>query len=127
MILKLINTALTTIQGAKITGFLLTIEYISLVGEKDISSLDSLSSVAPFRIVNIGNSEKIKLLDFIEEIENIIGKKAIRNYMPMQKGDVPATWADATLLQQLTDYSPKTNFKEGIAKFISWYREHYKI
>ena len=88
---------------------------------------DSLSSVAPFRVVNIGNSNKIKLTDFIDEIEKIIGIKAIRNYMPMQKGDVPATWADSNLLQNLTGYNPKTNFKEGIAKFINWYRDYYKI
>src|SRR5690606_18779466 len=63
---------------------------------------DSLSPVAPFRIVNIGNSDKVRLLDFIEAIEDCLGQKAIRNYMDMQKGDVPATWADANLLQQLT-------------------------
>ena len=80
---------------------------------------DSLSSVAPFRVVNIGNSNKVKLTDFIDEIEKIIGIKAIRNYMPMQKGDVPATWADSNLLQNLTGFNPKTNFKEGIDKFIN--------
>ena len=86
---------------------------------------DSLSNVAPFRVVNIGNSNKIKLLDFIDTIEDILGKKAIRNYMPMQKGDVSATWADASLLQNLTGYKPKTNFKDGIARFIEWYRKYY--
>lgn len=86
---------------------------------------DSLSNVAPFRVVNIGNSNKIKLLDFIDVIEDIIGKKAIRNYMPMQKGDVSATWADTSLLQNLTGYKPKTNFKDGIANFIKWYRNYY--
>ena len=92
---------------------------------KKASNLDSLSTVAPYRVVNIGNSSKIKLLDFIEAIEDNLGKKAIRNYMPMQKGDVPATWADASLLNSLTDYTPQTNFKDGIANFIDWYREHY--
>ena len=86
-----------------------------------------MSTVAPFRVVNIGNSDKIALLDFIEAIEQNLGKKAIRNYMPMQKGDVPATWADASLLQELTNYRPKTNFKDGIANFIKWYREYYNI
>ena len=86
---------------------------------------DSLSIVAPFRVVNIGNSNKIKLLDFIDAIEDIIGKKAIRNYMPMQKGDVSATWADASLLQNITGYKPQTNFKDGIANFIKWYRNYY--
>ena len=82
---------------------------------------------APFRIINIGNSNKVKLLDFIEAIEDILGKKAIRNYMPMQIGDVPSTWADASLLQRLTKYRPQTSFKEGIAKFVNWYREYYDI
>ncbi len=86
---------------------------------------DSLSMAAPFRVVNIGNSNKIKLLDFIEVIEDIIGKKAIRNYMPMQKGDVSATWADASLLQKLTGYKPQTDIKEGITRFIEWYRDYY--
>jgi UDP-glucuronate 4-epimerase len=86
---------------------------------------DSLSSVAPFRVVNIGNSEKIRLLDFIDAIEDELGVKATRNYMPMQMGDVPATWADAELLYRLTGYRPRTNFREGIANFVTWFREYY--
>jgi UDP-glucuronate 4-epimerase len=86
---------------------------------------DSLSEVAPFRIVNIGNSEKIRLLDFIDAIEKELGKSAIRNYLPMQMGDVPATWADATLLKRLTGYQPSTDFKWGVAEFVSWYKEYY--
>jgi UDP-glucuronate 4-epimerase len=93
--------------------------------DKNNHNLDSLSPVAPYRVVNIGNSSKVKLLDFIDSIEEILNKKAIRNYMPMQKGDVSATWADATLLKNLTGYSPKTNFKDGIASFIKWYRGYY--
>ncbi|MGJ8561829.1 MAG: GDP-mannose 4,6-dehydratase [Litorimonas sp.] len=88
---------------------------------------DSLSPVAPYRVVNIGNSQKIRLLDFIEAIEDVLGKKAIRNYMPMQMGDVPATWADASLLQSLTGYSPQTDFRDGIAHFVEWYREYYNV
>ena len=86
---------------------------------------DSLSPAAPFRVVNIGNSDKIRLLDFVEAIEDELGKKAIRNYMPMQTGDVPATWADAGVLQQLTGYRPDTEFREGVAEFVRWYREYY--
>ena len=88
---------------------------------------DSLSPVAPYRVVNIGNSDKVKLLDFVEAIEDVLGKKAIRNYMPMQMGDVPATWADASLLQNLTGYRPQTDFREGIARFVEWYREYYNV
>ena len=74
---------------------------------------DSLSPVAPFRVVNIGNSEKIKLLDFIDAIEVNLGMKAVRNYMPMQLGDVPATLASVELLGALTGYIPDTNYKDG--------------
>jgi UDP-glucuronate 4-epimerase len=86
---------------------------------------DSISPIAPFRIVNIGNSGKVKLIDFVQEIEDQIGKKAIRNYMPMQKGDVVATWANADLLYNLTGYKPHTDIKDGIQKFVAWYREYY--
>lgn len=88
---------------------------------------DNLSPVAPFRVVNIGNSEKVRLLDYVEAIEDALGRKAIRNYMPMQTGDVPATWADASVLQQLTGYRPQTPFREGVAKFVRWYREYHEI
>jgi UDP-glucuronate 4-epimerase len=88
---------------------------------------DSDSTVAPFRIVNIGNSNKVNLLDFIEAIESIVGKKAIRNYMPMQMGDVPSTLADSSVLKNITDYRPETNFKDGIAHFVKWYRDYYNV
>jgi len=93
--------------------------------QDEIEPGDSLSPVAPFRIVNIGNSEKVRLLDFIDAIEDCLGKKAIRNSMGMQKGDVPATWADASLLQRLTGYRPQTDFRDGIARFVAWFREYY--
>lgn len=86
---------------------------------------DSLSPVAPFRVVNIGNNDAVQLVDFIEAIENAIGKTAERNLMPMQAGDVPATWADADLLKKLTGYSPKTAVPEGVANFVRWYRQYY--
>lgn len=88
---------------------------------------DSLSPAAPFRVVNIGNSEKVRLMDFIDAIEQEIGRKAIRNMMPMQLGDVPATWADASLLQNLTGYRPQTPFREGVRRFVEWYRDYYNI
>ncbi len=92
---------------------------------EDIPDWDSLSPAAPFRIVNIGNSDKVRLLDFIDAIEEALGKKAIRNYMDMQMGDVPATWANAEALQNLTGYRPQTDFKDGIARFVAWFREYY--
>ncbi len=92
---------------------------------EDIAEGDSLSPVAPFRVVNIGNSDKVRLLDFVDAIEDCIGKKAIRNYMPMQMGDLPATWANADLLHTLTGYKPQTDFRDGIAHFVKWFRDYY--
>ena len=86
---------------------------------------DSLSPVAPWRVVNIGNSTKVRLLDFVEAIEESLGIEASRNYMPMQTGDVPATWADAALLQRLTGYRPQTEFRVGVGRFVDWFREYY--
>jgi UDP-glucuronate 4-epimerase len=86
---------------------------------------DSLSPVAPYRVVNIGNSEKVRLLDFIGAIEECLNQKADRNYMGMQTGDVPATWANAELLKSLTGYRPQTDVKDGVAKFIAWFRDYY--
>ncbi|WP_108859705.1 NAD-dependent epimerase/dehydratase family protein [Ruegeria sp. Alg231-54] len=91
----------------------------------DIEDGDSLSPVAPWRVVNVGNGDKVRLMDFIDAIEEAVGKKAIRNYMPMQKGDVPATWANNDLLQKLTGYRPKTDFKDGIVRFVEWFREYH--
>jgi len=92
---------------------------------EDIVVGDSLSPVAPYRVVNIGNSNNVHLLDFVDAIEASLGKKAIRNYMEMQKGDVPATWANADLLKQLTGYKPQTDFRDGISQFVKWFRDYY--
>lgn len=94
---------------------------------QDIAPWDSLSPAAPYRVVNIGNSEKVRLGDFVDAIEAECGKPALRNYMPMQKGDVPATWADATLLRQLTGYAPETPVRQGVAQFVAWYRDYYGV
>ena len=94
--------------------------------DADISTSDSLSPVAPWRVVNIGNSDKVRLLDFVDAIEECLGKKANRNYLPMQKGDVPATWANADLLRVLTGYKPKTDIRDGIREFVDWYRDYYQ-
>lgn len=87
---------------------------------------DSLSEVAPFRILNIGNSEPVPLLSFIEAIEAATGRKAEMRMMDMQPGDVPATWADACLLRRLTGDAPGTPVADGVARFVSWYRDYYK-
>ena len=89
-------------------------------------SNDSLSPVAPFRILNIGNSKKVFLLDFINQLEKELGKKAIRNYMPLQKGDVKLTLSNTSLLRKITSYKADTNYKLGIKKFLNWYKDYYK-
>ena len=86
---------------------------------------DSLSPVAPFRILNIGNTKKIYLLNFINTLEKELNKKTKRNYMPMQMGDVYSTLSDSSLLKRITGYNPKTNYKTGIKKFIDWYLDYY--
>ena len=88
---------------------------------------DSLSPVAPFRVVNIGNSQTVKLMDFINAVEQAIGKTAKKNFMELQAGDVPATWADTTLLRKLTGFNPGTDVETGVGRFVDWYREHYQV
>ena len=97
------------------------------VSRDAIAPGDSLSPVAPFRVVNIGNSDKVRLEDFVSAIEQEVGKPAIRNYMDMQPGDVPATWADAELLRSLTGYAPKTDIREGVKQFVAWYRDYFEV
>ena len=87
---------------------------------------DSLSPVAPFRILNIGNTKKVYLLDFINTLEKELNKKIKRKYLPMQKGDVHSTLSDSSLLKRITGYNPKTNYKVGIKKFINWYTDYYR-
>lgn len=94
---------------------------------EDIAPYDSLSPAAPWRVVNIGNSDKVRLMEFVEAIEAECGREAAKNFLPMQKGDVPATWADATLLKQLTGYAPQTDVREGIRQFVTWYRDYYGV
>jgi UDP-glucuronate 4-epimerase len=92
-----------------------------------IPEWDSLSPAAPYRVVNIGNNDRVRLEDFVDAIEAECGVEAKRNYMDMQKGDVPATWADATLLENLTGYRPQTDVREGIKRFVAWYRDYYEV
>lgn len=88
---------------------------------------DSLSPVAPHRIVNIGNNDKVHLMDFIRTLETLLGREARCNFLPMQPGDVPATWADCSLLQQLTGFQPRTDLATGLGRFVDWYRDYYRV
>ena len=76
-------------------------------------------------MVNIGNSTSEKLMDYISALEEALGIKAKINYMPMQQGDVVATWADTQLLETLTGYRPTTDIHTGVRRFVDWYRDFY--
>jgi UDP-glucuronate 4-epimerase len=92
--------------------------------ENRVPEIDTLSLQGPFRLVNIGGGQPIGLLDFIETIETIMGKPARRKMLPMQKGDVPRTFASPDLLLALTGRKPETSLSEGVGKFLEWYRQH---
>tara|TARA_Y100000589_G_scaffold72501_1_gene65319 strand:+ start:35823 stop:36830 length:1008 start_codon:yes stop_codon:yes gene_type:complete len=88
---------------------------------------DPGSSIAPWRIYNIGSNNPIKLMDFINAIEKALGKKAVINYLPLQPGDVPATYANIDDLVNDFQYKTNTNIDDGINKFISWYKEYFNL
>jgi UDP-glucuronate 4-epimerase len=81
----------------------------------------------PYRVFNIGNHQPVPLLDFIGAIEDAIGRKAEKRLLPMQDGDVPATYADTTLLEDWVGFAPATPVAEGVKRFVAWYRDYYKV
>ncbi len=95
-------------------------------GNPNWSSLqpDASSSSAPYKVYNIGNNNTVKLLDFVEEIEKQLNKKAIKNFMPLQQGDVPASFADVSDLEKDFHYHSNTAIKDGIKYFVDWYKKH---
>ena len=90
-----------------------------------VAGIDTLSHVAPSRIINIAGGQPTPLMDFIATIEEALGRKATLNMMEMQAGDVPATFADPSLLKALIGYTPNTGVREGVGAFVAWYREFY--
>ncbi|MDP1896684.1 MAG: NAD-dependent epimerase/dehydratase family protein, partial [Sulfurimicrobium sp.] len=93
----------------------------------DRSQPDAATSNAPFRVYNIGNHEPVELMTFISTIEDAVGQQAVKNMLPMQDGDVEATYADIEDLRQAVGFSPATPLKEGVEKFVAWHRDYYKI
>ena len=91
-----------------------------------VESGSSDCSSAPYRIFNIGNGNPVKLMDFVSAIESSTGKKAVKNYMPMQAGDVYCTYADTTALFDAVNYQPQTEVKDGVDKFVKWYKSYFK-
>jgi UDP-glucuronate 4-epimerase len=96
-------------------------------GRAPLMAGDSLSPVAPWRVVNIGNETPIALMDFVAAIEAATGLRAQCNFMDMQQGDVPLTFADTALLSRLTGFRPKTPLKDGVKSFVGWYREYFGV
>ena len=88
---------------------------------------DPATSYSPYRIYNIGNNQKVDLMRYIEVLEECLGKKAEKNFMPMQLGDVPATYANVDDLMRDVGFKPNTRIEEGIKSFVAWYREYYGI
>lgn len=112
-----------TYVGDLVRGIRLLMEAVP--GQDPTVEGDSLSPVAPWRVVNIGNSTKVRLDDLIGAIEAATGKAVIRNYMELQSGDMLATCADAKLLRDLTGYVPQTDITEGVRRFVAWYKEYH--
>ena len=103
-------------------------EAVPQIGTPTDDAIDlGMSPAAPFRVVNIGNSQPVQLLDYVDAIEKALGKKAIRKYLPMQPGDVPATFADCRLLERLTGFKPSTPIAVGVEKFVRWYRDYHNV
>ncbi len=88
---------------------------------------DPATSNAPYRVYNIGNNQPVELGHFIDTIETIVGKKAIRNLMPIQTGDVPETFADIDALETAIGFRPETSIEQGISQFVQWYQAYYKV
>lgn len=86
---------------------------------------DSISPVAPYRVVNLAGGRPVQLMDYVEAIEAALGQKAIKNFLPMQPGDVVDTHASPDLLHELTGTVPRIEVKEGVTRFVAWYREYY--
>jgi UDP-glucuronate 4-epimerase len=103
------------------------VRLIAITPTARAGDFDSLSPVAPWRVVNIGNRAPARLLEFVDAVEAAAGRPAIRRYLPMQPGDVPATWADATLLEALVGPLPRTDIRDGVERFVAWYRDYHDI
>jgi len=93
----------------------------------DAISADPATSNVPYRVFNIGNNNPVQLLDFIGAIENALGQKAEKRLLPLQDGDVPATFANTDLLNDWVGFVPGTTVQEGVSRFITWYRDYYKV
>ncbi len=106
------------------------IRILDVVPEKNdqwsVENGSPATSSAPYKVYNIGNGKPVKLLDYIQALEDSLGIEAKKNFMPMQPGDVYQTYADTNALFETTSYLPSVNVKEGVAEFVKWYKEFYQ-
>ncbi len=93
----------------------------------DASNPDSATSASPYRVYNIGNSQPVNLMHYIEVLESCLGRTTERNLLPLQPGDVPDTYADVTDLTRDVGYKPDTSVEDGVARFVEWYRDYYQV
>jgi UDP-glucuronate 4-epimerase len=93
--------------------------------EFDKQTPDPATSWAPYRVFNIGNHQPVELMAYIEALEQALGKKATKNFLPLQDGDVPATYADTSELKRVTGFSPAMPVTEGVRRFVEWYRSYH--
>ena len=93
----------------------------------DARAADSATSHAPYRIYNIGNKNPVPLMRYIEVLEECLGRKAVKEFLPVQPGDMTSTWADTAELEALTGFTPNTSIETGIRRFVDWYLEYYKV
>ncbi|MGQ0567394.1 MAG: NAD-dependent epimerase/dehydratase family protein [Gemmobacter sp.] len=100
---------------------------VRLIGHVPISDGAGASPVAPWRVVNIGNGAPVGLMDFVAAVETATGRTAVKNMLPIQPGDVPATWADTSLFERLAGKLPRTDVGEGVRRFVDWYRDFHDI
>lgn len=111
-----------------IEGVVRTIDKIATPSDTfDSATPDPATSHAPYRVFNIGGGNPVELMHYIETLENCLGKSAVKNFLPMQAGDVPETSADVKALSDYVGYKPETKIETGIAHFVEWYRNYYKV
>ncbi|MFM1896886.1 MAG: hypothetical protein RLZZ385_1960 [Pseudomonadota bacterium] len=111
-----------------VEGVLRTLDHVATANPRwNGDAPDPATSAAPYRLYNIGSNNPVELLRFIEILEECLGRKAVRNLLPMQPGDVPATYADVDALMQDVGYRPATPIEDGIARFVAWYRDYYRV
>ena len=111
-----------------VEGVIRTMDRVAEVNpEYQSDTADPATSHAPYRVFNIGNNDPVQLLDFIGAIESALGITAEKRFLPMQDGDVPATYADTQLLNEWVGFAPSTPIQQGVDNFVAWYRDYYKL